>query len=421
MFSIPEQGFPQQQSAEILPVDFSEMAFIHINYLSEMDHRQVGSENDRKTVQYIKDQFEKMHIDVEIQPFEFEAYEYVDLIFEVAGKQYDIAGLGIKPHNKKQKYEGELIPVDLNSAGAQYTQEEIEGKTIITDNLPLHFRLVRFKPELIIYVDSSVFQELNSQKGLNFNLHFKGGYKKYNSANIIGKVAYRKSSSKEVLITAHHDTFGKNNPGASDNASGVGVVLELARYFKMIEDDLQCTVKFVLFGGEEVGFLGSRIYINNNIESLRNCKMVFNIDNVGGERAAYIEITGCVDGISKVKGVSQIPENVKDCSWEGLNSKWRPLLSNDVMSVFSAANHPQWLVNVVNKTIADLGYDINPTQTMGSDALIFAQAGIVSSGIGIRSDHSHTPLDTPQKIKKTNLKIAGEIAAHVVLNVIKRN
>jgi hypothetical protein len=90
------------------------------------------------------------------------------------------------------------------------------------------------------------------------------------------------------------------------------------------------------------------------------------------------------------------------------------------MRVFSAANHPPWLVDVVNKAIGDLGYDINPTQTMGSDALMFAQAGIVSSGIGIRSDHSHTPLDTPEKINKKNLKIAGEIAAHVVLNTMKR-
>jgi hypothetical protein len=78
------------------------------------------------------------------------------------------------------------------------------------------------------------------------------------------------------------------------------------------------------------------------------------------------------------------------------------------------------LVDIVNKSIKDLGYRVEPTGTQGSDQLTFAQAGIVTSGVGIISEHSHTSQDIPEKINKKSLETAGEIAAHVVLNTLKR-
>jgi hypothetical protein len=107
-------------------------------------------------------------------------------------------------------------------------------------------------------------------------------------------------------------------------------------------------------------------------------------------------MTGGVSGIPETKCVSQIPESVKAYPWAGIDSYWR-MLADD-----------------------ELGYDIQPTGTHGSDQLAFAQAGIVTSGIGIISTNSHTPRDIPEEINKESLKIAGEIAAHVVLNAIKR-
>ncbi len=53
------QSFPGQQPiAEILPEDFSTKVFSHIIHLASMGHRQVGTENDKHAIQYIKDQFE---------------------------------------------------------------------------------------------------------------------------------------------------------------------------------------------------------------------------------------------------------------------------------------------------------------------------------------------------------------------------
>jgi hypothetical protein len=415
------QNFPgQPPNAEILPEDFSAKVFTHIIHLARMGHRHVGTENDKLAVHYIKDQLENMNIDVEIQPLEFESFEDTNARFKVGDKQIPVIGLGFNPYKNKRIYEGTALPIDLNDSKIHYTPEEIEGKAIITNNWNGHFRLLRYKPKLIIYVDSPGFEKLKSQSELSFKLNVEGEYKKYRSANIIGKVGSNRSSSKEILITAHFDTYRKNNPGASDNASGVGVVLELAHYFKKIEGELNCTVKFVCFGAEEIGIIGSRNFLYDNAESLQRCELLFNIDDVGGNGPVLIEMTGGVSRISETKCESQIPENLRVYSWEGVNSKWRMLAGEDLMKIMAASNHPQWLVDVVNKSVESLGYKIEPTGTLGSDQLTFAQAGIVTSGVGIISELQHTPHDIPENINKKSLKTAGELAAHVILNTLKR-
>lgn len=416
----------QQPSKKILPDDFSTRAFNHIIHLSQLGHRQVGTENDRLAIQYIRDQFEHMNVDVEVQPFEFESFEYTNLNLEVGDKSFEVIGLGFNPYKNKRNYEGTAQLIDMNDSDIPFAPEEIEGKTVITNNWRGHFRLLRFKPELIIYVDSDAFEEMKSSGEFHFKLDIKGKYRKYRSANIIGIVgngklsSSEKSSSKEFLITAHFDTYRKDNPGASDNASGVGVLLELARHFKEIEDDLDCVVKFVAFGAEEIGIIGSRNYLYKNTQSLRQCELLFNIDDVGGNRSVLVEMTGGVSGIPETKCVSQIQESVKAYPWEGVDSYWRMLADDDLMRIFGASNHPDWLVDVINKSVEELGYDIQPTGTHGSDQLAFAQAGIVTSGVGIISEFSHTPQDIPKEIDQKSLELAGKIAANVVLNAIKR-
>jgi hypothetical protein len=416
----------------LLPDDFSERVFNHIVHLARLGHRQVGTENDRLTIRYIKEQFEHMDVDVEVQPFEFESFEYTELNLKVEDKKFDAVGLGFDPYKNKRKYEGMALLIDLNDSVISYAPEEIEGKTVITNNWRGHFRLLGFKPELIIYVGSDDFEEIRSQGKLHFILEIKGEYRKFGSANIIGSVGNGRAlsregsssnvdfSTKEYLITAHFDTYRQDNPGASDNASGVGVLLELARYFKEIEDDLGCIVKFVAFGAEEIGIIGSRNYLYSNIDSLQRCELLFNIDDVGGDRSVLVEMTGGVSGIPDTKSVSQIPHSVKEYPWEGVDSYWRMLPDDDLLKIFTVSNHPDWLVDAINKSVEKLEYDIQPTGTQGSDQLAFAQAGIVTSGIGIISGFSHSPQDIPSRINKKSLGKAGEITAHVVLNSIKR-
>lgn len=79
--------------------------------------------------------------------------------------------------------------------------------------------------------------------------------------NIIASKQGEAEPKTSIIVGAHYDTCF--NPGADDNASGVAVLLELARF--MSDKRLDCTVKFIAFVNEEPPFfrtenMGSMVY-----------------------------------------------------------------------------------------------------------------------------------------------------------------
>ncbi|HZK01504.1 MAG TPA: M28 family peptidase [Anaerovoracaceae bacterium] len=96
------------------------------------------------------------------------------------------------------------------------------------------------------------------------------------SRNVIGDK--NNDSPGAVYLTAHYDSVG--GPGAVDNASGVGVLLELARVYA--NTDCSADLVFIAFGAEEPGLLGSRDFVSNLKGNIREDVLaVVNIDTVG--------------------------------------------------------------------------------------------------------------------------------------------
>ena len=93
------------------------------------------------------------------------------------------------------------------------------------------------------------------------------------------------SSGKQILIGAHYDNAPSssfldrtNLEGTNDNASGVGVLLELAQ---RLETETTNTVKFVLFGAEEIGLVGSDFYAKSMSEKeISNTLLMANLDSL---------------------------------------------------------------------------------------------------------------------------------------------
>ncbi len=76
-----------------------------------------------------------------------------------------------------------------------------------------------------------------------------------------------------VIIGGHYDTtanppkarrlfFDNINNGADDNASGTAMVLELFEKYASTKNHKR-TLVFILFGGEELGLLGSKHFTEN--------------------------------------------------------------------------------------------------------------------------------------------------------------
>lgn len=75
-----------------------------------------------------------------------------------------------------------------------------------------------------------------------------------------------------------HDATARA-PGADDNATGIAVILELARILSSI--DLKQTVQFVAFSGEEQGYWGSAAYADSIQNQQINLHRLINLDMLG--------------------------------------------------------------------------------------------------------------------------------------------
>ncbi|MFO0479909.1 MAG: M28 family metallopeptidase [Bacteroidota bacterium] len=106
----------------------------------------------------------------------------------------------------------------------------------------------------------------------------------YKCKNICGYIKGTQQPDTFIVFSAHYDHLGAMGPttyfpGANDNASGVSVLLNLAKYYK--KNPIKYSVAFMMFSGEEAGLLGSKHYIENPLFPLSQIKFLTNLDLLG--------------------------------------------------------------------------------------------------------------------------------------------
>jgi Zn-dependent M28 family amino/carboxypeptidase len=110
------------------------------------------------------------------------------------------------------------------------------------------------------------------------------GKDRIHSANVI---AVKEGASPRTLVLgAHYDTV-PGSRGACDNASGIGVLLEMAG--RLAQVDTPYTLVFVAFGAEEEGLYGSLHYLDKLIpQERRNIVGMINLDGLAGLERLYV-------------------------------------------------------------------------------------------------------------------------------------
>ena len=125
---------------------------------------------------------------------------------------------------------------------------------------------------------------------------------KYTNQNVIGYIPPKKKGflrpEKYIVFSAHYDHLGKMGqaifPGANDNASGVAMLLSIAKYY--VKNPLKYGIVFCFFSGEEAGLEGSKYFVSHPYFKLKKVKFVLNIDIMGGAS----------DGITVVNGSKHV-------------------------------------------------------------------------------------------------------------------
>jgi Zn-dependent M28 family amino/carboxypeptidase len=183
-------------------------------------------------------------------------------------------------------------------------------------------------------------------------------------------------TGKEVIVGAHFDTVA-NSPGANDNASGVAVVLAIARFL----GETPCRsspVTVVLFDQEEVGLFGSRAFAQTKLPA--NVRAVHTIDQVAWDQ----------DGDRRFELESPAP---------ALEAEWR-----------AAAQV--------------VGVPVSKTNTLGTDHEAFSDRGFAAIGLteeyvgGDTSPHRHLPGDTAATVNADYLVLAAKLTTQVILQEV---
>ena len=165
------------------------------------------------------------------------------------------------------------------------------GDTLSVEYVKKVFESYKIKPLFETYFQEVPFKEMASisknpkQEGPKSNL----------SRNVIGVIegTDKKLKNEYIVIGAHIDHLGfggmmsssrkrdehKIHYGADDNASGVSLMLDLARKFS--SNPSKRSIIFIAFTCEEKGLIGSKYFVNNLPFPSNQIVAMFNFDMVG--------------------------------------------------------------------------------------------------------------------------------------------
>ena len=230
----------------------------------------------------------------------------------------------------------------------------------------------------VSYEDGAFLQRLIKRKGeVNIRIASSDICEPMTSWNIIGDLPGRQDASQFVMLGSHYDGHDIAQ-GATDPASGTVAVMEAARVLSQYAADRPYTIRFALWGVEEIGLIGSTQYAEKHKDELDDLRFYLNMDSAG-----VIPNKGIV--------LNQWPE---------------------LASLFR-----DWSEEMA------LPFGLEQSVSAHSDHYPFLMAGSPTGGIGRVGKkfggrgYAHTQYDTLDKVTLTGLREAAVLAARIALRV----
>jgi hypothetical protein len=106
--------------------------------------------------------------------------------------------------------------------------------------------------------------------------------------NVVGEIRGAERPDEMVILCAHLDSWDLAS-GTTDDGAGVVAVLEAMRALKALNLQPKRTIRFVLFGGEEEGHVGSTAYVRDHSEELPKISAVLE-DDMGTSRVLTLRL-----------------------------------------------------------------------------------------------------------------------------------
>lgn len=203
------------------------------------------------------------------------------------------------------------------------------------------------------------------------------------SANVVGEIPGGDLANEVILLGGHYDGHDISQ-GASDNAAGAVVAMEVGRLLAPFAGQLRRTVRIVCFGCEEIGLLGSWYNSENYAtgKSDKTLRLMVNLDGAGRGQGGQEQLTATAD--------------------ESLASYFANLASG-----------------------RNLKLDTRSSLSVHSDHFPYFMAGFPSAGLNSRDatagmigrGYGHTEADTVDKVNLRGLQSASMVVARLAAAV----
>lgn len=99
--------------------------------------------------------------------------------------------------------------------------------------------------------------------------------------NTIAEIKVTEKPDEYVMLSAHFDSWD-GGTGATDNGTGTLTMMEAMRVLKKIYPNPKRTILVGHWGSEEQGLNGSRAFVEDHPEIIKNIQVLFNQDNGTG-------------------------------------------------------------------------------------------------------------------------------------------
>ena len=201
--------------------------------------------------------------------------------------------------------------------------------------------------------------------------------------NVIAELPGNAKKDELVMVGGHFDSWHYGT-GATDNAAGSAMAMEVMRTLKSLNLNMDRTVRMALWGGEEEGLLGSRAYVKEHFADPTTMKPTAEHEKVAG----YWNID---NGTGKIRGIYL----------QG-NEMVRPIFE-------------KWL-----EPFKDLGAStITIRNTGGTDHQAFDAVGLpgfqfIQDTMDYETRTHHTNMDVYDRIQATDMMQMSAIEASMV-------
>ncbi|MEO7666482.1 MAG: M20/M25/M40 family metallo-hydrolase [Dehalococcoidia bacterium] len=338
------------------PVFDAVRAVEHIDVLAaQIGSRAAGSPNELRGAEYIRDQLASYGYAVELQPFSIDEFvKGVASVRTTGASGRDIPALAFSG-SAEGGVEAEIVV-----AGLGYPQQfpvNTDGRIALIQRGEIFFREKVANAQqagasaVIIYnkepglfdgqVDSASVPvvAISLEDGEALKSAVKDGQvivalsvevdaSGTKSHNVVAKPPGGKCL---VIVGGHHDSVVAG-PGANDNGSGTAVAIEMAR--AMAADGQYEDVCFVLFGAEEIGFVGSFYYLESlTSEERSSIEAMLNFDMLAvGDAWPLGGSTELVNIAGEVAEANDIPYTIEALP-EGLGSDHAPFIDAGIPAI----------------------------------------------------------------------------------------